>query len=207
VSTFSIAARAAEPLSAWFSAERTAAAGVLERRFECASHGDRVSGRCWRPEGSAVGLVIAVHALGRDKSDPELVAAAGVWARSGVAAAAIDLPLHGERHNAKLSRRAIAASAPGASADLPLWQGLLAQAVRDLARTLDALATHGPLPPIACVGFADSAPIAQAFASLDARVGRAAAFGAPRAFTLELGAIPPKPLAWLARPDDLVFAR
>jgi hypothetical protein len=207
VSSLSIAARPGEPLAPWFSSERAGAAGVWERRFELSSFGDRVGGRCWRPEGTARGLVLAVHALGRDKGDPDLAAAAQVWARAGLGSAAIDLPLHGERHNAKLSRRAVAASAPGAAADLALWHGLVAQAVRDLARALDALATQSPLPPCACVGFADSAPIALAFASLDPRVASAAALGAARPIALELGSVPAKPLVWLARPDDLRLAR
>jgi len=200
----SIEAQTGEPLAAWFSSERK---GAREQRFECASFGDRVSGRCWWPERAAAGLVLAVHALGRDKNDAALANAAASWSFAGFATAAIDLPLHGERHNAKLSQRAVAASAPGAQADLALWQGLLAQAVRDLARALDALATRGPLPPVACVAFGDSAGIALAFASLDARVARAAAIGSPRAFPLDLGAIPAKTLAWMERPGDLVSAR
>ena len=206
MNALSIEAQSGEPLAAWFSPERKGA-GAREQRFECASFGDRVSGRCWWPERAPAGLVLAIHALGRDKNDAALANAAASWSVAGFATAAIDLPLHGERHNAKLSQRAVAASAPGAQADLALWQGLLAQAVRDLARALDALATRGPLPPVACVAFGDAAGIALAFASLDARVARAAAIGSPRTFPLDLGANPAKPLAWMARPGDLVSAR
>jgi hypothetical protein len=205
VNALSIAAQAGEPLAAWFSPE-TPLARAAGQRFECASYGDRVSGRWWRPDGIASALVLAVHDLGRDKDDPALAAAAQTWARAGWATAAIDLPLHGERHNAKLTRRAIAASAPGAHADRALWLGLLAQGVRDLARALDALATRGPLPPVVCLGFGDAAAIALAFAGLDARVRQTAAIGTPRDSAAPAGAHAAKPLAWIARPDDLRLA-
>ncbi len=202
----SIAATPGEPLSPWFSAHRTLA-GVRVQRFECASRGDRVSGMLWRPgaDGKAP-LVLAVHALSRGASDPQVAAAARAWASAGWATAAIDLPLHGERHNAKLSRRAVAAAeTPAASAaDRELWRGLLAQAVRDLARALDALIASGGIDParIASVAFGDSAPIARAHASLDARIRAAAALGVERAAEIE--SAPAKPLSWLARPDDLL---
>ncbi len=206
MNALSIAAPPGEPLAPWFSAEARGAQGV-EQRFECTSCGDRVSGRSWRPDSAARALVLAVHALASHKQDPAVSAAARRWSNAGWATAAIDLPLHGERHNAKLSRRAIAASTPGAESDRALWQGLVAQAVRDLARALDALATREPLPLVACVGFGDAAPIALAFASLDARVGRVAAIGTPREIAVELGAHPRKTLAWIAQPDDLLLAR
>jgi alpha-beta hydrolase superfamily lysophospholipase len=207
MASLSIDARAGEPLAAWFSAERRSA-GVREQRFECASGGDLVTGRYWLPDAAASALVIALHALGRDKHDPAVAGAAAEWASAGFATAAIDLPLHGERHNAKLSLRAIeAGKRDGDDADRALWDGLVAQAVRDLARALDALATRGALPQIVCVAFGDSAAIALGFASLDARVTQAAAIGAPRALALDLGAREARPLAWLARPADLALAR
>lgn len=197
----SIAPRPGEPLAAWFAAPQPEG-GLRSQRFECASHGDLVSGVCWWPAGSARGLSLALHELGRDKADPELTAAAAVWGAAGIATAAIDLPLHGERRNAKLSGRAVAARA-ASHPDHALWRGLVVQAVRDLARALDALALRGVLPPVACVAFGDAAPIAAAFATLDPRVREVAAIGAPRA----LPTAGVKPLAWLARPDDLSFGR
>jgi hypothetical protein len=196
----SIAPRPGEPLAAWFAAPQPEG-GLRSQRFECASHGDLVSGRCWWPAGAANGLALAVHELGRDKQDPALTAAAAVWGAAGIATAAIDLPLHGERRNAKLSPRAVAARVES-HPDHALWRGLVAQAVRDLARALDALATRGALPPVACVAFGDAAPIAAAFAQLDSRVREVAAIGAPRALPAA-GLGPAKALAWLARPDDL----
>ena len=208
----SIAAQPGEPLAAWFSPLRGGAAlrgsaGVREQRFECASRGDLVSGRCWWPAETAGALVIAVHDLARAKDDPALAAAAAAWAAARAATAAIDLPLHGERHNAKLTPRAIAGARSGREADFALWRALLEQAVRDLARALDALATRGALPPVACVAFGDSAPIAQAFASLDSRVTHAAAIGDARPSAPDLRSATAKPLVWLARPGDLTLAR
>jgi hypothetical protein len=197
----SIAPPPGEPLAAWFSAPRREGA-LQAQRFECASHGDLVSGRCWWPAGAPRALALAVHELARDKDDPAVGAAAAAWGAAGIATAAIDLPLHGERHNAKLSRRALAARAES-HPDHRLWRGLVAQAVRDLARALDALATRGALAPVACVAFGDAAPIATAFAQLDARVGQVAAIGSPR----PLPASAAKALAWLSRPDDLSIAR
>ncbi len=203
----SIAATLGEPLSAWFSVERKTA-GVRAQRFECTSQGDRVSGRLWRPEARAEHpLVLAVHELARAASDPSIEAAARCWAASGWATAAVDLPLHGERHNAKLSRRAIAAAGDaGASApDRELWRGLVAQSVRDLARALDALMASGGFDAagIASVAFGSSAPIACAHANLDARVRSVAAIGAEPAGEAA-GRAHPKALSWLARPDDLI---
>ena len=206
MTALSISSQPGEPLGAWFSPEQRTAFGA-EQRFEFASFGDRVSGRCWLPARPATGLVLALHRLSRDKDDASVIEAARVWGAAGWMTAAIDLPLHGERHNAKLSRRAVVGSAAEGGADRALWMGLLAQAVRDLARALDAFAARGALADVACVAQGDAAPIALAHASLDARVRIVAAIGTPRALTIELGAQPTKTLVWIARPDDLVFAR
>jgi hypothetical protein len=205
VTSLSIAPRPGEPLAAWFSPERRDGA-ALASRFECASFGDRVCGRSWRPDAAPVALVLALHDLARDTRDPALSAAAAVWARRGAATAAIDLPLHGERHNAKLSRRAVAARTQVGSPDGALWQGLVAQAVRDLARALDALATRGPVPPVTCVAFGEALPIALAYGELDARVVRIAALGGRPDGAGDRTAHAAKPLAWLERPDDLSLA-
>jgi alpha-beta hydrolase superfamily lysophospholipase len=193
----------AEPLAPWFSPERRGDV-LTEQRFELNSAGDLVSGRCWRPDRAASELVLAIHELGRGKDDAAIAEAAAAWGTRGAMTAAIDLPLHGERVNAKLLPRAITAAAGATGdADAALWRSLLAQALRDLARTLDALATREPLPAVSCVAFGGgSAPIALAFASLDPRVARVAAVGPARSIALDLGARGAKALAWLARPDD-----
>jgi hypothetical protein len=75
--------------------------------------------------------------------------------------------------------------------------------VRDLARTLDVIAARDALPTVTCLALGSAtAPIALALASLDARVAHAAAVGAPTPIALPLGPHAPKPLVWLARPDD-----
>jgi hypothetical protein len=57
--------------------------------------------------------------------------------------ASIDFPLHGERASAKLSERLLASLAPGApEGGAALWLAFGAQAVVDLGRALDAVATH-----------------------------------------------------------------
>ncbi|HEY8120905.1 MAG TPA: hypothetical protein VII78_06260 [Myxococcota bacterium] len=205
MTVLSIAPQPGEPLAAWFSPERRLPFG-REQRFECASFGDRVSGHHWLPERPPAGLVLAVHDLERSARDAALLEAARVWLRAGWACAAIDLPLHGERYNAKLSRRAVAAAASDRSADRALWDGLLAQALRDLARALDALASQRELPPVVGVAFGGAAPIALAHASLDPRVRRVSALGAPRPIPQELAALAAKPLAWISRADDLSLA-
>ncbi len=207
MTSLSIAPRPGEPLAAWFSPELREGPAFVSR-FECASFGDRVTGRAWRGEAQPAALVVAVHDLARDARDPALAAAAGAWALRGAATLAIDLPLHGERHNAKLSRRAVAARAQTEdSPDRALWNGLVAQAVRDLARAVDAFATRGPVPPVTCVAFGEALPIALAYARLDARVVGVAALGARAADDADRAAPGAKPLAWLARPDDLSLAR
>ena len=213
--SLSIAPKPGEPLAAWFSSPESRD-GVTQQRFECTSDGDLVSGRVWlgaatRPResaalprgGAALPLVLAIHELTRDARDPLLATSAFAWASAGFTTAAIDLPLHGERHNAKLSRRAIAGAAGGT--DAALWRGLLLQAIRDLARALDALAPRlgAPLTEVTSVAFGGSAAIALSHAQLDTRVARMAAIGAPRAVANELATGATKSIHWVERPDDL----
>lgn len=182
----SITAATGEPLSAWLGPERVLGSAT-ERRFELTSRGDRVGARLWQPVGrsAAAPLLLAVHDLGSSAGHPALAEFALHFARSGRALAAIDLPLHGERANAKLSRRAIAVgtgeAGEPAAADLALFEGLVHQAVCDLARSLDALA--GTLPAlasarVASLGIGFGAGIAAVHAALDSRIARAVWIGA-----------------------------
>lgn len=181
----SIAAPADEPLAPWLSPARSAA-GVGTRSFELSSRGDRVCGRLWLPDAAASRAPwwLAVHDLGRRASDPELEQTARDFARAGRALAAIDLPLHGERANAKLSRRAIAAASSGEAAtpsERTLWLDLARQAVLDLARTIDALLAEEPAldrSRIASLGFGLASGIALSHAALDTRVRAAVIVGA-----------------------------
>jgi dienelactone hydrolase len=187
VRELTITAATGEPLSAWLGPERARGAAT-ERRFELTSRGDRVGGRLWQPLGAArAPWLLGIHDLGSAAGDPALAEIALHFARSGRAFAAIDLPLHGERTNAKLSRRAIAAGSGAAPetaiANLALWEGLVRQAVHDLARALDALAAAAPaLAParVASLGIGLGADIAAKHAALDLRVERAIWLGARR---------------------------
>jgi len=205
VQPVSIAKPPGEPLAPWFSAPDTAD-GVALQRFECTSRGDRLAGRIWAPVDAPqrAPLLLALHDLGRDARDPPLADAARGWAHAALTTVAIDLPLHGERHNAKLSRRALAGAAGGP--DAALWSTLLAQAVCDLARALDALAERAsePVAGVVSVAFGASAPIALAHAQLDARIARVAVVG-PAPPQREPPAAPAaKPIHSVERPDDLV---
>jgi hypothetical protein len=206
VQPLSIAKPPGEPLAPWFAAPQHGD-GVSLQRFECTSRGDRLAGRIWSPSSgpSREPPVLALHELGRDARDALLDAAARGWARAGLTTVAIDLPLHGERRNAKLSARAIAGSAGGA--DAALWHSLLAQAVCDLARALDALAERGgaPIARAASAAFGASATIALAHAQLDARIECVAAIGSPAPVAPSSPAPSgTKAIHSLARPDDLV---
>lgn len=182
--------------SAWFSQPRDAGL-TTEQRFEFDSRGDRVPGRLWLPRGApSERLVLALHPLGSSARDAVVASAAARGAAAGFAFAAIDLPLHGDRHNAKLSKRAVAAASAGAeSADEVLWRGLVAQAAADLTAALDALAAAAPMRT-AIAAFAGTIPIALAHAGADRRVERLVAIGLRAE----------KPFACVDRPDDLLAA-
>ncbi|HEU4427189.1 MAG TPA: hypothetical protein VFT98_00410 [Myxococcota bacterium] len=201
----SIAKPPGESLAPWFSVP-AAADGVSLQRFECTSRGDRLAGRIWSPVDAPprAPLVLAIHELAGEAGDPALDAAARGWARAALTTVAIDLPLHGERHNAKLSRRAIAGAAGGP--DAPLWQALLAQAVCDLARALDAVAERAsePVAGATSVAFGASAAIALAHAQLDARIARVGAIGPASPQRALLAQEAAKPIHSLQRPDDLI---
>jgi dienelactone hydrolase len=134
-----------EPIAVVF-AERAAPEGlapIRAVRFEYTSRGDRVTGRLLLPPepNGRRPLALVGHGAGGSKDAPYLDAAVGPWVRAGAAVASIDFPLHGERASAKLSERLFAGLAAGGHAE-PLLLDFGAQAVRDLARALDALALH-----------------------------------------------------------------
>ena len=132
-------------------------------RFEVASRGDLVPGRLWRPGGApgARPLVLIVPALGAGKDAGEVDALGRAIAAEGWAAAAIDLPLQGERGSAKLSARlaACAAQPPVEGADRVLWEEFLRQTALDLAATLDVLGRRTAVDAarVACVAYAPAA--------------------------------------------------
>jgi dienelactone hydrolase len=133
-------------------------AGVRETRFEYSSRGDRVPGRLLLPaaRGGRHPLVLVAHGAHGSKDADYMDTVCLPWARRGAAVAAIDLPLHGERHNAKLSERVVGLIRSGRLAsplDAELWTDVVCQAVVDLRRALDALADHPELD-LGRVGYA-----------------------------------------------------
>ncbi len=143
-------------------------------------------GRLWSPQEGEdpFPLVLLSHGAGGAKDAPNMDAAAGLWAMRGLAVASIDLPLHGERAEAKLSQLLLAELSAG---DGPL--GLAAEFVRqtlsDLSRALQAVAE---LPEI------DADRIGYAGFSLDSIVGAPFCSGAPlvRAAALVIGGAGPE---------------
>jgi dienelactone hydrolase len=144
-------------------------------RFEVVSRGDHVPGRLWRAEGAgARPLVLVVPALGAGKDASEVVALCRTLAADGWVAAAIDLPLQGERASTKLSARLAACAERDARAGLDrlLWEEFLRQSALDLAAARDALARRDEIEAerIACVAYAAGAAAAEAWAASDPRV-------------------------------------
>ena len=145
------------------------------QRFEVASRGDFVPARWWRSAVASgpCALVLIVPALGAGKDASEVEALAHAIASEGWAAAAIDLPLQGERASAKLSARlaACAARPPADGAERLLWDEFLRQTALDLGATLDALGRRQPLDAerVACVAYAP-AEAAEAWAAREPRV-------------------------------------
>jgi dienelactone hydrolase len=144
-------------------------------RFELVSRGDHVPGRVWWEGGTQPRAIVwIVPALGSGKDAREVDALARALVAEGFAAAAIDLPLQGERASAKLSAR-LAASAgadPRGDSDRVLWEGFLTQAVLDLAAAHRALGRSRALDPeaLACVAFASGAAAAAAWAAAEPRL-------------------------------------
>ena len=125
------------------------ASPLRSERFEVASRGDLVPGRWWRSAAVSgpCALVLIVPTLGAGKDAGEVEALAQAIATEGWAAAAIDLPLQGERSSAKLSARlaACAPQPPAEGAERLLWDEFLRQTALDLGATLDALGRRQPL--------------------------------------------------------------
>jgi hypothetical protein len=158
-------------------------------RFEVTSRGDVVPGLLWRGANAAArSLVLIVPALGAAKDAGEVAALAHACVAEGWCAAAVDLPLHGERASAKLSARL--ARAPQGEADRLLRQEFVRQAALDLEAARAALAARTSAARVACVSCAPSAAAGEAFA--------ARAAGVPLV-TAEPGAAPIQVVASLRR--------
>jgi dienelactone hydrolase len=153
------------------------------RRFEFACRGDRVPGRLLLPNRSngPSPVVLLQHGLGGCKEAPCMDAAAS-WVHEGAAVASIDLPLHGERASAKLSQRlldSVERSLGGSQLDAVssmLWVEFARQAVLDLRRALDALATFPDVDESRAVyaGFSLSTALGAILCAVDSRPKAAA---------------------------------
>lgn len=144
-------------------------------RFEVASRGDLVPVRLWRGAGPGPrGLVLILPALGAGKEAVEVAELAQAIAGEGWSAAALDLPLQGERASAKLSARlaACAAHPPATDPDRLLWEEFLRQATHDLGAALAALVRREALADgrVACIAFAGATAAAEAWAAREPRV-------------------------------------
>ncbi len=179
-------------------------------RFEVISRGDWVPGRLFLPEGKGpFPLILVLHGAGGSKDDEVMNSVTGPWVAGGAAIARIDLPLHGERHDPKLSARVLGAMSPGAAPsplDLGLWADLHTQAVADLTATATALGARDDIAGdrLGFAGFSLGAILGTAFCAHDSRVGAAAlAFGggglAPSPFdaTDFVAGIAPRPVLFV----------
>jgi dienelactone hydrolase len=210
-----------EPLGAWLR-ELPGADGVRAFAFEYTSRGDRVPGRLLLPRDAAGRrpLVLLQHGAGGSKHAPYLDAVRLPWVRAGAAVATVDFPLHGERANAKLSERLLAAllpaRAPASDAAERLWTTFVQQAVADLRRALDALAHHPELD-VARAGYAGlslGTVIGALFCAEDPRVRAAAlAIGGggrgPAALdpASHVGRIAPRPVLFVNALRDATIPR
>jgi dienelactone hydrolase len=142
-------------------------------RFALFSRGDPVGGRLWLGPGLARPLVLVTPPLGSATDAPPVAALSAALAAAGLAAAALDLPLQGERASRKLSAR-LQASAGGtrSAADQRLWDAFLRQAALDLAAATRELAARREVDArqLGCVAFEPGAEAALAWAAREPRV-------------------------------------
>jgi hypothetical protein len=163
-------------------------------RFELVSRGDIVPGRLWSSGAGARphALVLIVPALETGKDASEVAALGCAVAAQGWLAAAVDLPLQGERASAKLSPRlaACAAAEPRAELDRLLWGEFLHQSALDLAAALERLRRGAAAGAecVACVAYASAAAAVAAWAARapDLVVLRAERDAAPDALVARL---------------------
>ena len=141
-------------------------------RFALISRGDPVGGRLWLGAGLARPLVLVTPPLGSATDAPAVAALCAALAAAGLAAAALDLPLQGERASRKLSARlAASASHERSTADQRLWDAFLRQAALDLAAAVRELGTRREVDArrLGCVAFEPGAEAALAWAEREPR--------------------------------------
>jgi dienelactone hydrolase len=135
------------------------------------------------------------------------------WAETGAAVAGVDFPLHGARADQKLLHMlADRRDGPHRAA---LAAEFVQQAVIDLERALDALASAAPVDParIAYVGFGLGAQLGGAFCALDPRPaavvlapGVGASLAAVPDVSHYVGRIAPRPVLQVEAPPGAAAA-
>lgn len=183
--------------------------GLRTFRFEILSRGDFVPGWLHLPPKAAetpLPLLLVQHGLGESRSAAALEFISD-WARGGLAVAAIDLPLHGERSSPKLSERVtegVARVRRGEPLDAQtraLVEEFARQCTSDLIRTLDALLALDEIASdrIGFLGFDLGAVLGCYLLAHDARPRAAALIGAGAG-----GSLPAlDPASWLARASEV----
>lgn len=177
----------AEPLGLW---QRAIEAPVEARdlrvyAFEYSSRGARVPGRLLLPpDGDGpFPLVILQHGARGSKDADYMLPVAAPWARAGAAVASIDLPLHGERRNAKLTGLLLGAlglEGRPTAAGRTILDEFVRQAVGDLRRLVDAAARLPQVDPerVVFAGLSLGSIVGATYVAHDPR---------PRAAALALG--------------------
>jgi dienelactone hydrolase len=150
-------------------------AAVDYEAFEAVSRGDFVRGLLWLGAGNGPRpLVVVTPALGSDKHATEIATLCRALCKEGLAAAAIDLPLQGERASTKLSERlrSCATHSERAATDRLLWEAFLRQSALDIAAVTEALAPRPELrlDRLACLAFEPGGEAGAGWASHEPRV-------------------------------------
>jgi dienelactone hydrolase len=183
--------------------------GLRTHRFEIVSRGDFVPGWLHLPPDAAeapLPLLLVQHGLGESRSTAAFEFTSD-WARAGLAVAAIDLPLHGERSSPKLSERlaeGLARVRRGEPLDTQtraLVEEFARQSTSDLIRSLDALLARDEIASdrVGFLGFDLGAVIGCYLLAHDARPRAAALIGAGAG-----GSLPAlDPASWLARASEV----
>lgn len=212
-----------EPLGLWQReiAPPAEAGDLRAALFEYSSRGARVPGRLLLPPAGEgpFPLVVLQHGARGAKDAEYMVPVAAPWVRGGAAVASIDLPLHGERRNAKLTGLLLAAlgleGRPSPAARTILGE-FMRQAVLDLRRLLDAA---GQLAGVdarntAYAGLSLGAIVGATYCAHDPRPKAAAlalgggGFGGPTADpVLHVGRIAPRPLLFVNATRDETVPR
>lgn len=184
-------------------------------RFEVAHQGEWIPGRLFLPDGEGPHpLVLVQHGAGSSKDDPIMDSVTGRWVEGGAAVARVDFPLHGERHDPKLSLRILAALAPEASPsdeERALWGDLARQAVGDLQTTLAALSARPEIDEtrVGYAGFSLGAILGASFCASTPQVsaialalGGAGMAPSPHDAGDVIAAIAPRPILFVNTRED-----